>query len=422
MFTQNSTDTKRNIGYGQSKTGIAGNLVKKPIKLSGKDTFDVNKVTNLMLDVIRQNRRLWRKEINDWISARQARYSRENPRNYLLQEVYEDIMLDGQLTGITQNRTFRTTNKDFIIVNKEGKKDDKFTEFIKEKSWFEDFIQIVHETVYYGTGVIWIKEVEKGEIKKVELLSRHHTIPELGLFLTDLTSLSSGFNYREFPEFLVEVQMYDKVGLLEKAAPYTILKRHSWGSWDEFEELYGVPIRIAKIASQSETVKNEVAEWLEEMGSSAYGVFPIGTDIEIKENSKTDAFNVFLQKIQALRSELSMLFLHQTMTTENGSSKSQGTVHENTLKELIYADEKKELSILNDLLLPVMRFHGYSIPDGYKISVAQIKDPSEQIKIDDVFLKNGYVLKQSYIEETYGSEIESMPGAQTAKPEQPKKD
>lgn len=394
--------------YSQNSTDISGNLMYKPVKLSGKDSQDVKKVTNLMLDVIKQHRRLWRKEINDWQRARQVRYSLEFPQNYLLQEVYEDIMLDAQLTGITQNRTFRTTNKDYIFVNPEGKKDDACTEFIKEKTWFENFIQYTHETAYMGTGLVWFNNFNKNEIIGIDTLNRAHIIPELGLFTPDVMQLQ-GLLYREIPYYLIEVQMYDAVGLLEKAAPYTILKRHSWGSWDEFEELFGVPIRIAKIASQSETVKTEVAGWLEEMGSSPYGVFPIGTEIEIKENSKGDAFQVFFQKLQALREELSMLVLHQTMTTENGGSKAQGTVHENTLAELIYADEKKMLAILNDKLVPAMRFFGYKIPEGYKISVSQSKDPEKQIKIDQVLLQGGYVLKQTYIEEVYGSEIESMP-------------
>ena len=56
-----------------------------------------------------------------------------------------------------------------------------------------------------------------------------------------------------------------------------------------------------------------------------------------------------------------------------------------------------------------MRAIGYKIPEGYKIAVSQTKDPNEQIKIDDVLMKNGIVLKKSYLEETYGAEIESMP-------------
>ena len=413
------------MNFTQNTTDISGNLLYKPLKLSATDGRDVNKVTKMMLDVIKQNRRLWRKEINDWQRARQMRHSLEFPQNYLLQEVYLDIMLDGQLTGITQNRTFRTTNKEYIFVNPEGKKDDACTDFIKDKSWFENFIQYTHETVYFGTGVVWLNTIVKNEIKGIETLDRAHIIPERGLFVPDVTG-DKGIPYREFPHYLIEVQMYDAVGLLEKAAPFTILKRHSWGSWDEFEELFGVPIRIAKVASQSDAVKNEVAGWLEEMGSAAYGVFPLGTEVEIKENSKGDAFNVFYQKIKALREELSMLILHQTMTTENGGSKAQGNVHENTLGELTFADEKKMLSILNDRLIPAMRFFGYKIPEGYKISIAQTKDPEKQIKIDDVFLRSGYILPKSYIEEVYGTEIESMP-VQTVQPkndtpEDPKKE
>lgn len=396
------------MNFIQHSTGIGGNILKAPIKLGTKDSQDVKKVTQMMVDAIRYNRSLWRKEIGDWQRARQVRYSIDNPKNHLLQEVYQDTMMDGQLTGITQNRTFRTTNKDFIFVDKDGKKDDACTEFIKDKSWFEDFIRFAHESVYYGTSVIWIKELIGNEIKSVELIERNRIIPEKKYLLTDMLT-DKGIFYEDYPELLIEVQMYDAVGLLEKATPYAILKRHSWGSWDEFEELFGVPIRVAKVASQSEQVKNEVAGWLEEMGSAAYAVVPLGTEIDIKENSKSDAFNVFYQKLKACREELSMLILHQTMTTENGGSKAQGTVHENTLGELIFSDEKKMLSILNDKLLPAMKAHGYAIPDGLKIAVAQTKDPKEQIAIDSVFLGSGYILPASYITEVYGTEIEQMP-------------
>ena len=398
--------------YIQHTTDISGNLLKNPINLSASDTNNISKVTKFMVDLVRQQKRIWRKEINDWQRARLMRQSKEYPQNFLLQEVYDDALMDGQLTGITQNRTFRTTNKEFIFVDKEGRKDDKCTEYIKDKSWFEDFLKYAHESVYFGTEVVWIKNVENREIKEVELVERGHVIPELGIIVTDI-AMNTGLAYREFPEQLIEVQMYDKIGLLEKAVPYAILKRHSWGSWDEFEELFGVPIRIAKIASQSEQVKNEVAGCLEDMGSAPYGVFPLGTEIEIKENSKGDAFNVFFQKINAIREELSILILHQTMTTENGSSKAQGTVHENTLKELIFADEKNILAILNDKLVPAMKAIGYAIPDGFKIAVSQTKDPNEQIKIDSEFLRAGYIIPATYITEIYGTEIESVPRPQT---------
>lgn len=401
--------------YTQSSTlNISGNAVKK-VSLNGSvNNKNINKVTNLMVDIVKRQRLLWRKELNDWQAARYARYSLESPKNYLLQELYEDIMLDGHLTGITENRTLRTTNKDYIFeINR--KKDEKLTALIKDKEWFEYLIEEAQKSTYFGGVLLWIKEFSKGEIKEVELIPRGLIIPERKVILYDLYA-DKGIDFSDIDDVLLYAQFYSAVGILEKAAVYTILKRHSWGSWDEFEELFGVPIRVAKIASQSDAVKNEVAEWLEEMGSAAYGVFPIGTEIDIKENSKTDAYQVFFKKIEALDKELSKLVLHQTMTTENGGSRAQGNVHENTLEEVIYADEKKMLAFLNHRLVPAMRKLGYSIPENAKIAVQKTTDPDKQIKIDGEFIKGGYVLSKEYIEETYGTKIEKMPSAETKPP------
>lgn len=402
----------------KSTVNIAGNAVNK-VSLSGADTKDITKITNLMVDVIRRQRRLWRKEITDWQAARYAKYNAEIPRNYLMQEIYEDIMLDGHLTGITENRTLRTTNKNYVF-QVEKITDDKLTELISDQEWFEYIKDQAHKSTYVGENVIYISEFAKGEIKKVEVLPRELLVPEQSVLLYDING-TKGIDYSQIKDILLPARFYSVTGLLEKAAVYTILKRHSWGSWDEFEELFGIPIRIAKIASQSESVKNEVAGWLEEMGSAPYGVFPMGTEIDIKENSKTDSFNVFFKKIEALDKELSKLVLHQTMTTENGASKAQGNVHENTLDQVTFSDEKKMLSFLNNRLVPAMRMLGYKIPDNAKIAVEKTKDPKEQIAVDGVLMNNGYVLKQDYLEQTYGVEIERMPAEGQVKGDDAKK-
>lgn len=316
-------------------------------------------------------------------------------------------MLDGHVTGISENRTYKSTNKNYCFFTND-KKDDNLTEFIQNKAWFNDLLVLAHQSTYYGYSLIWFKDFdEKGEIKKVELIPRGLVIPEKNVLLEDFDA-EHGLDYRELQGIVIYAQLYDHIGLLEKAATYTILKRHSWGSWDEFEEVFGVPIRIAKLATQSNKVKNEVYNWMEEMGRSSFGVFPMGTEIEIKENSKSDAFNVFYQKLNALDRELSKLFVHQTMTTDNGSSQSQAEVHQETYEELIKSDEKKLLSFLNDQLLPAMREIGYSIPEGARIGVELTVDPEAQIKIDSQLMSNGIVPTQNYIEETYGMEVDHI--------------
>lgn len=393
---------------------LSGNAVGKKVNLSNVNTQNIEKVTSLMVDLIRRQKRLWRKEITDWQAARYAYYQSQIPRNFHIQEVYDDIMLDGHLTAVTEDRTLRCTNRDYIFtVN--GVKDDALTELIEDQEWFDLILDEAHKSIYRGETFIWIKEFEKGVIKKTELIDRSLLVPGQKILLYDLNA-TKGLDVSEVNDILLYANFYSNIGILEKASVYTILKRHSWGSWDEFEELFGIPIRIAKIASQSEQVKNEVAGWLEQMGSAPYGVFPIGTEVEIKENSKADAFNVFYMKIQALDKEISKLILHQTMTTENGASKAQGNVHENTLAEVNKSDRKKMLSFLNKRLVPAMRMLGYSIPENAKIAIEKIVDPQEQILIDKEIMGNGYVLKQQYLEEIYGTEIESMPSPTSPNP------
>jgi hypothetical protein len=409
----------RKLSNQKNTVSLSGNALGKKVSLSGNDSQNIEKITNLMVDVIRRQRRLWRKELNDWTAARYAYYQSEIPRNYPIQEVYDDIELDGHLTGITEDRTLRCTNKNYIF-SIDGIKDDVLTEFIEDQEWFDLVLEEAHKSTYRGETFIFIKNFEKGNIKEVEVIDRGLLVPGQKVLLYDINGVK-GLDVSQVNDVLLYAKFYNNIGILEKAAVYTILKRHSWGSWDEFEELFGIPIRIAKVASQSETVKNEVAGWLEEMGSAPYGVFPIGTEVEIKENSKTDSFNVFYQKIKALDAELSKLILHQTMTTENGASKAQGTVHENTLEEVIKSDKKKMLSFLNKRLVPAMRFLGYKIPDKAKITIEKTIDPSEQIDIDDKIMSNGYILKQQYLEETYGVEIESMPTGNNPKTDNTKK-
>jgi hypothetical protein len=389
---------------------LSGNAVGKKINLSNVNTQNIENVTSLMVDLIRRQKRLWRKEITDWQAARYAYYQTEIPRNFPIQEVYDDIMLDGHLTAVTEDRTLRCTNRDYIFTI-DGVKDEALTLLIEDQEWFDLILDEAHKSTYRGETYIWISEFEKGAIKKTELIDRSLLVPGQKILLYDFYG-NKGLDVSEVNDVLLYANFYSNIGILEKAAVYTILKRHSWGSWDEFEELFGIPIRIAKIASQSEQVKNEVADWLEQMGSAPYGVFPIGTEVEIKENSKADAFNVFYMKIQALDKELSKLILHQTMTTENGASKAQGNVHENTLAEVNKSDRKKMLSFLNKRLVPAMRLLGYEIPNNAKIAIEKVVDPKDQILVDKELMANGYILKQAYLEKVYGSEIESMPSSQ----------
>lgn len=380
----------------------------KPL-LKAKNSVEMaRKSQKLMLDFVRQQHSVYRKELDHWKVARMERGNTEAPYTYLLQELYKDVMIDSHLTAIVENRILRILNKRFVLQDEKGVADYERSAFL-DKRWFTDAVRYAMESNFYEYSLIHFEKDTNGEILKCRLVPREHVNPDKGLVLKAVYD-TEGLKYYDFPYDLAFASLQDGYGLLEKAAPLTVLKRHSWASWDEFEQIFGMPIRIAKLGTLSEGVKDEVASWLKTMGTASYGVFPQFADIEIKESNNRDAFQVFMRKIETVNSELSILINGQTMTTSDGSSRSQAEVHERTEDEITEADLKNVVNWLNDVVVPLLKFSGYDIKDNERIGVELVTDPKEKMHIDEkIMMHSGFKLSKDYLEKTYGVELEEVP-------------
>ena len=88
---------------------------------------------------------------------------------------------------------------------------------------------------------------------------------------------------------------------------------------------------------------------MESMGAALWAVVQEGTEIEVVENSRGDAYNVYDRRIDRANSELSKLILQQTMTIEDGSSLSQSQTHLEVFKNLIEQDCDMLRDIINNV-------------------------------------------------------------------------
>lgn len=356
------------------------------------------------VDYFRFYESLYRKEVSDWQRARAVRRDPFNPVTYHLQQIYKDAMLDNHLSGAIENRILRVVNKQFIVKDAEGNPDNERSAWV-QKRWFRHLIRKCLESKFYGYSMVFISDVTSGEIRKVVDIPRENIIPEYGLLLKEsLNTTGTAIRYGDYPNFFIYTQLLpDPVGILERIAPLTIFKRHSWASWDEFEQLFGVPIRIARTLIDSKKHKDDLQQWLEMMGSASYGIFDKRVDIEVKENSKSDSYNVFLQKITVLNKEISKGINGQTMTMDDGSSQSQAEVHLQIQEEITQADIQDIEDWVCDDFFPAMRAWGYDIPEGYYLDImanSSVK-PGEKIKVDDVLMRNGFIPSRDYVEQTY---------------------
>lgn len=347
---------------------------------------------------------LYRKEIDDWHEARLARHSTFTPSTYAIQQLYKDAMLDNHLSGAIETRILKVLNRDFILCSPQGDADEELSAVIQTR-WFRHLVRKALESTFYGYSLVYVDNLADDN-RVIRDINRENVIPELGKILKNPLSIKGdGIDYADFPNYLLYMQLQTtSYGLLERIAPLTIYKRHSWATWDEFEQIFGLPIRIARTAISNDQHINELQQWLENMGTAAYAIFNRADEVEIKESSRSDAYHVYLEKINAINREISKGILGQTMTMDDGSSQSQAIVHSQVLEDIIESDIKLVQDWINSTLLPVLRYHGIAIPEGYYVTLqanSQL-DPKDKIAIDSVLLANGYNLDNEYIEATYG--------------------
>ena len=144
---------------------------------------------------------------------------------------------------------------------------------------------------------------------------------------------------------------------------------------------------------------------METMGSAGWGIFPEGTEVEIKETTKGDAFNVYDRRIERANSELSKLVIGQTMTLEDGSSLSQSETHLEVFQNIIEADCDMLRDMINDQLLPKMAKRGFPV-EGLTFEWDYSTDytPEQQRSYEELVLNN-YEVAPEYFAEKYNMPV-----------------
>jgi len=381
---------------------------------------------NVIAQLVRNQASIFSREIKNWKHARAESEDVYNPRRTLLQELYSDIYLDAFIQGVIRNkRILKVSNKPFKIVDKEGKELEDITKML-QKGWMNEFIKLSMESRFFGHSLIYFWEMKGNEFSKVKLVPRKHVLPEFNKWIINEGDMQeAGFDYttEPFSRYMVGVGAQDDLGLLNPAAPLYILKKHSWANWDEFEEIFGVPMRIAKIASNDPKVRTEVVRWLEAMGSAPYGAFPIDTEIEVVNGNHTDAYEVFDRKRKAANEELEILLLgSRSLTSEHGNYGKEKVTQEET-NEIIIDDQAFMHGVINEQVFPILRANGYPISEGAQFTWDEQEwlEPKERLDIFKGAKDLGYTLDKDQVQKDLGVELtgEAEPEPPTPQPEKP---
>ena len=372
---------------------------------------DRKRLQSMTVELKLQADALTQKDMRSWRQAWQTAIDIENPRRGRLYDIYRDVEVDLHLSGCVDQRKGFVQKKSFKLVDAKGKQDDAATQLL-EAAWFKDMVGYILDSRYWGHSLIQLGDVlaVDGEMRYtgVELVNRKHVVQEYGVIIREQgDEWQTGVPYREEPMagWLIEAGKPHDLGLYLKAATQTIPKKNMLAYWDQFGEIFGMPIRIAKTTARDPKDRTQIESMLSSMGAAAWGLFPDGTDIDIKETTRGDAFNVYDKRIDRANSELSKGVLNQTMTIDNGSSLSQSEVHLEVFENVVEKDADMVKDIVNDQLLPRMVKHGFPVK-GLHFEWDDSIDytPEQQLEYEKMILDR-FEVDPKYLIDKYGVPI-----------------
>ena len=365
-----------------------------------------------VVEMQRQTDALTRKDLQDWRSAWQMAINVDNPNRARLYDLYRDVDVDLHLSGCVGQRTGFVLARSFKLEKADGTADEEAVKLF-DAPWFKQFITQALSNIYWGytlieLGDVIVNEDGKRMYTETKIIPRKHVLPEFGVVVRQVgEDAKTGVDYRadNLRDWYIEVGSADDLGLYLKAATQTIPKKNALGFWDTFSEIFGMPMRIAKTTTRDDKERAKMEKMMEGMGAALWAVVQEGTEIEVVENSRGDAYNVYDRRIDRANSELSKLILQQTMTIEDGSSLSQSQTHLEVFKNLIEQDCDMLRDIINNRLLPRMVLHGFPVQGlSFEWDYSVDYTPEQQIAYEQMVLNN-YEVDGSYFEEKYGMPV-----------------
>ena len=344
-------------------------------------------------------------DIGKWRKALENAEDREYPDRTELLDIYADTMLDGLVISVTSRIVGRCTNAP-IIFSKNGEADqDHPVSKMTRSPHFLEMIEYIIESKWYGYSLIELDFKDK-MLVGVELIDRKNVIPEKGIVVKNIGD-TDGIKYLEPPHsnYVLPVGKKKDLGKLNPATQYVIFKRSGMSSMAEFMERYGIPIQVYEYDPDVPNAKKEVEEQARNQGAAAFVVMPKGTQSSIHKGADGSGSVVFKDNKMLNDEEILLIFLLQTMTSKDGSSKSQAEVHQVGEDDLISSYKLFVEMTLNWYFKPLLALHGIDV-DGGEFKYADTERLSK-VQLVEILVKLSQIgeIPLDYIEKHLGIKL-----------------
>jgi phage gp29-like protein len=312
---------------------------------------------------------------------------------------------DLHYASVLQTRKLAVSGADVEVTpGGSGKQDrivaEAFEERVAEDPCFEDLLHDLMDAVAKGYSVvqpIWRTSGTDWDYERFDWIDPRYFVfdretgKELRLryvFSGDGQPIPAGQFVVHFPRSKTGLPI--RAGLARLAAVAWMSKAYTLKDWLAFAEVYGMPLRVGHFdpntATQPEIDSLRTA--LVNLGHDAAAMLPDGMRIDFIDARRPSATgkNVFEGLANYWDAQISKAVLGQTMTTDDGSSKSQAVVHERVLNAYTQSDAKKLMATIRKAVVaPWVAFNFRNNPAVPKIRLS-VEPPEDLASFTEALL------------------------------------
>jgi len=344
-----------------------------------------------------------RKTIGQWVSSyinselRKVNGTIIRPVKKPLQDIYDYILLDPHLTSVLEQRKSKVLGEPFGVFV-DNTIDPDLTRLLQNQ-WFHKTQEAVIDSKFYGYNLIEIQELVNNEIDCIKIIPRGNVMPELRCILKQPYQVFNiiSIDGRPDSDYYILIDT-SELGILNKVTPLVMMKRLVLSMWSSHAEVFGIPPVILKTDN-----KDQVNKFHDDLTKFVHArKIVIGKDDELTvlNRASSDVHLIYKELIDTCNAEISKAIVGQTMTTDNGSSRSQSEVHERVANEISEADRQYVTHVVNDIIFPHLIALGYPFENAQFKFISKEKR-SYQEKLDTIknLKENGYDIEPDYIKQ-----------------------
>lgn len=176
----------------------------------------------------------------------------------------------------------------------------------------------------------------------------------------------------------------DDLGLLAQITLLSIYRRYGMFNYSRYAELAAE--NFTQLKTKGYTSDANMDKIQSALSNRASGLLEVPEGVELESESQTSSQQnqLFEGYIRNLKEELAILILGQTMTTFDGSSRSQAEVHSDEQKDIFYEDDVFVLNELNHNFKKYIKFWDSSMnPDKLEFFYTPDTDRELRVKLDE---------------------------------------